>query len=137
MAPRVFAAVLATVLLCALVPGSASAKWYGSTMRGKPNADYGCETALVQGALGGIVRSPTNQRSCTYNHSGYLFRQRPTFLVPATGRIRRIRIKSGPNPPRARLTVLTSPPRGHHHGPGHPRHLHLLHTPATWASRSG
>ena len=111
MALRLPAVLLATALVCLFASGPASAKWYGSTLRGKPNADYGCETALVQGGLGGIVRSPTNQRSCTYNHSGYIFRQRPTFLVPATGRIRGIRIKSGPNPPRARLTVLTSSSR--------------------------
>lgn len=103
--------LLATVLACLIACAPASARWYGSTLRGKPNADYGCETALTLGGLGGIVRSPTNQNSCTYRHAGYLFRNRPTFLVPATGRIRRIRIRSGPNPARARLTVLTSSSR--------------------------
>lgn len=111
MTPRAVATLLATLLLCLLLPTAASARWYGSTLRGTPNADYGCETALIQGGLGGIERSPTNQTSCTYRHAGYLFRNRPTFLVPATGRIRRIRIRSGPNPARARLTVLTGSSR--------------------------
>jgi hypothetical protein len=96
---------------CALLAGPASAKWYGSTMRGKPNADYGCETAITSAPLGGVQRSPTNQSSCTYRHGGYLFRNRSTFLVPATGRITRIRIKAGRNPARVRLTVLTSSSR--------------------------
>jgi hypothetical protein len=100
---------LALTLPAVLAP-TASAKWYGSTLSGKPNADYGCETALVNGTFG-IQRAPTNQSSCTYRHAGYLFRNRFTFLTPGTGRITKIRIKSGPNPARARLTVLTGSSR--------------------------
>ena len=70
-----------------------------------------CETAITSAPLGGFQRSPTNQTSCTYRHGGYLFQNRPTFLAPATGRITKIRIKSGPNPARARLTVLTGSSR--------------------------
>jgi len=92
-----------------LAPG-ASAKWYGSTLQGKPNATYGCESALVSNTFG-YALSPTGQSSCTYRHSGYAFRPRPTFIVPGTGRITKIRIKSGPNPARARLTVLTGSSR--------------------------
>ena len=96
---------------CGAVAAPASAKWYGSTMRATPNADYGCETALTIGPLGGVQRSPTNQTSCTYKHGGYLFSNRLTSIVPATGRITKIRIKSGPNPARVRLTVLTGSSR--------------------------
>ena len=71
----------------------------------------GCETALTNGPLGGVQRSPTNQTSCTYKHGGYLFSNRLTSIVPATGRITKIRIKSGPNPARVRLTVLTGSSR--------------------------
>jgi hypothetical protein len=104
-------ALATAAVICSIAAAPASAKWYGSTMRGKPNADYGCETALTNAPLGGVQRSPTNQASCTYRHGGYLFSNRPTFLVPATGRITKIRIKSGPNPARARLTVLSSSSR--------------------------
>ena len=89
---------------------AASAKWYGSTLQGKPNATYGCESALISNTFG-YALSPTNQRSCTYRHSGYAFRPRPTFIAPGTGRITKIRVKSGPNPARARLTVLTGSSR--------------------------
>jgi len=105
----VLAAVLLLTAVVVLAP-PASAKWYGSTLEGKPNAGYGCETALVSGTFG-IQRTPTNQSSCTYRHGGYLFRNRFTFIAPGTGRITRIRIKSGPNPARARLTVLTGSSR--------------------------
>jgi hypothetical protein len=89
----------------------ASARWYGSTLRGKPNATYGCEQALIRGPLGGVQLAPTNQTSCTYRHGGYLFSNRPTFLVPATGRITAIKVKSGPRPAKLRLTILTSSSR--------------------------
>lgn len=103
---------LTAALACfGILAAPASARWYGSTLSGKPNADYGCETAIVNAPLGGVQRSPTNQASCTYRHGGYLYSSRPTFLVPATGRITKIRVRSGPNPARARLTVLTGSSR--------------------------
>jgi hypothetical protein len=107
LAPAVL--LLAALTLVAFAP-PASAKWYGSTLKGKPNARYGCESALTSGTFG-FGLSPTNQNSCTYRHGGYLFRNRFTFVVPGTGRITKIRIKSGPNPPKARLTVLTGSSR--------------------------
>jgi hypothetical protein len=73
---------------------------------------YGCETALTMGPLGGAQLSPTGRRSCTYQHVGYLNNlRRPGSVVPGNGRIRRIRIKSGPRPARLRLTVLTGSSR--------------------------
>lgn len=98
------------VALTAVSAPAASAKWYGSTLEGKPNARYGCESALTSGTFG-FQLSPTNQSSCTYRHGGYLFRNRFTFIAPGTGRITKIRIRSGPNPARARLTVLTGSSR--------------------------
>lgn len=103
--------VTGAVAACALLPSPADARWYGSTLRAKPNATYGCERATVMGPLGGVQLSPTGQRSCTYRHGGYLFNNRPTFLVPATGRVTRIRIRSGARPARLRLTVLTGSSR--------------------------
>jgi hypothetical protein len=106
--PAVLAAVLTS---CALVAAPASARWYGSTLRDKPNATYGCEAALTSAPLGGVQLSPSNQSSCTYRHGGYLYSNRPTFIAPGTGRITKIRVKSGPNPARLRLTVLTGSSR--------------------------
>lgn len=113
MAARRLAPPLAALALVAALVFSphASARWYGSDMRGAANATYGCESALVLGALGGFELAPTNQRSCTYRHSGYFGSLRPTAVVPGTGRIRRIQVKSGTNPARLRLTILSGSSR--------------------------
>jgi hypothetical protein len=101
-----FAAALALALA-----SPASARWYGSTMQGDANATYGCESALILGPIGGVELAPTNQRSCTYRHGGYLNSLRPTSIVPSSGRVTRIQVKSGPSPARLRLTVLTGSSR--------------------------
>jgi hypothetical protein len=105
--------VVSTGAMCAMaaIASPASARWFGSTMAGEPNANYGCETALVSAALGGTELAPTNQTSCTYRHAGYLYSNRPTFIAPGNGRITKIRVKSGINPARLRLTVLTGSSR--------------------------
>jgi hypothetical protein len=105
--------LLASLALIAgvLGPANASARWYGSDMRSAPNATYGCESALVLGALGGFELAPTGQRSCTYRHTGYFGSLRPTAVVPGSGTIRRIQVKSGPNPARLRLTILSGSSR--------------------------
>ena len=103
--------LLATALCFALLAAPASAKWYGSKMQGAPNVQYGCESALILGPIGGVVLAPTNQRSCTYRHGGYLYSNRPTFIAPSTGRVTHIRVKAGPHPAKLRLTVLTGSSR--------------------------
>jgi hypothetical protein len=103
--------LLVAAVACGVLAAPASARWFGSTLRGKPNADYGCETAIVRAPLGGVQKSPTNQSSCTYRHSGYLNSNRFTFLAPGTGRIARIRVKAGAHPAKLRLTVLTGSSR--------------------------
>lgn len=104
------AATLST-LTAALAVAPASAQWFGSTMTGSPNAGYGCESALILGPLGGVELAPTNQTSCTYRHGGYLNSLRPTSIVPGTGWVRRVQVKSGPNPAMLRVTVLTGSSR--------------------------
>ena len=99
-----------TVASFALLAAPASARWFGSTLTGTPNANYGCETALIRGTFGNQL-SPTNQSSCTYRHGGYLYSNRPTFIAPGNGRVTRIRVKSGSNPAKLRLTVLTGSSR--------------------------
>jgi hypothetical protein len=108
---RLAGAALLAAALMALGAAPASARWYGSLMRGVPNANYGCEAALTMAPLGGVQLSPTNQASCTYRHGGYLYSTRPTFIAPSSGRITAIRVRSGPNPARLRLTVLTGSSR--------------------------
>ena len=58
--------------MLAVAAAPASARWYGSLLHGKPNANYGCESALIMAPLGGVELAPTNQVSCTYRHGGYL-----------------------------------------------------------------
>jgi hypothetical protein len=109
----IFAATLAltTTVTAAAIVAPASAQWFGSTMAGPANAGYGCESALILGPIGGVELAPTKQTSCTYRHGGYLNSLRPTFIVPSTGWIRRIQVKSGPNPALLRVTVLTGSSR--------------------------
>jgi hypothetical protein len=97
--------------LLAVAAAPASARWYGSLLRGAPNANYGCESALILAPLGGVQLAPTNQVSCTYRHGGYLYSNRPTFIAPGTGRITAIKVRSGPNPAKLRLTILTGSSR--------------------------
>jgi hypothetical protein len=107
--PRL-AAVLVVVLGCAVLASPASARWFGSTLKDAPNASYGCESALVNTTFG-VQLQPSAQTTCTYRHGGYIFSNRPTFIAPGTGRVTRIRVKSGPNPAKLRLTVLTGSSR--------------------------
>jgi hypothetical protein len=102
---------LAVVALVAAVPASADARWFGSTMTAPVNTTYGCESALIMGPLGGVQLAPSNQPSCTYKHGGYTGSNRLGSVVPGTGRITRIRVKSGPNPAPLRLTILTGSAR--------------------------
>jgi hypothetical protein len=105
------AAVTTAVAALLVWAAPASAHWYGSLLSGKPNANFGCESALVAAPLGGVELSPTNQTSCTYRHGGYLYSQRPTFIAPSSGRVTAIRVKSGSHPAKLRLTVLTGSSR--------------------------
>jgi hypothetical protein len=109
--PRVWRVALTVTLAALLGVAPASAQWFGSTMAGSPNAGYGCESALILGPLGGVELAPTNQTSCTYRHGGYLNSLRPTSIVPGTGWVRRIQVKSGPNPAMLRITVLSGSSR--------------------------
>jgi len=79
----------------------------------------GCVTEAASGLPPGLLRpgcsyvhlQRTLRIASTYRHGGYLFTQRPTFIVPRTGRITRIRVKAGANPAKLRLTVLTGSSR--------------------------
>jgi len=103
--------LITAVALLALAPVAAHATWYGSTMRGPANVTYGCESATIFGPIGGVQLAPTNQTSCTYQHNGYFGSNRLGSIVPSSGRIRRIRVRSGPSPALLRLTILTGSSR--------------------------
>lgn len=98
-------------LAAACLAAPVSAHWYGSTLAGAANAGYGCESALVLGPIGGVELAPTHQTSCTYRHGGYFNSLTPTAIVPGSGWVRRIQVKSGPSPAPLRVTVLTGSSR--------------------------
>jgi len=94
-----------------------SAQWYGSRLDHRANATYGCEATLSGGPFGGQQLLPTHQTSCTYHQYGYANSggfvppgPQPSFVVPSSGRIAAIRVRSGRSPfqARVRLTILTS-----------------------------
>ncbi len=100
---------LLSIAALALVPASADARFLGSNLRGAPNVNFGCEAAPVLDPITGaptLVR--TGQRTCTYRHVGYLGSNRTTSLVPANGRIVRIRVRAGSNPAPLRLTIMSA-----------------------------
>ncbi len=111
MRARGSAALVLIVAGVLALAGSASGAWFGSNMKGAPNTTYGCESALILGPIGGVELAPSRQVTCTYRSAGYLNSLRPSFLVPSSGWIRRIQIRSGANPAPLRLTVLTGSSR--------------------------
>ena len=98
--------------------------------RARPNATYGCESALILGALGGVELAPTNQGSCTYRHSGYVNSLRPTSIVPGSGPGDADPGQVGAEPGTAAPYRADRVEPGQHlHRRRPPRHLHLLHRP--------
>ena len=104
-------AIALSAVVAVTLAGPAGATWFGSTMAGPANASYGCEAATIFGPIGGVQLAPTNQTSCTYKHNGYAGSNRLGSIVPSSGTIRRIRVRSGPSPALLRLTILTGSSR--------------------------
>lgn len=101
--------LLVSLAVLAVAPATADAVFFGSTLRGRPNVGFGCDAAPVLDPITGApTLVATGQRTCTYRHLGYINSNRVTTLVPATGRIVRIRVRAGPNPAPLRLTILTA-----------------------------
>jgi hypothetical protein len=95
--------------LTLLVPVAAEARFLGSTLRGPANVNFGCEAAPAFDPINGApTLIATGQRTCTYRHVGYLGSNRITSLVPANGRIVRIRVRAGSNPAPLRLTIMSA-----------------------------
>jgi hypothetical protein len=100
--------IVPSVLLLALaVPVSADARFFGGRLNAAPNVGFGCEAAPVLDPITGVPSLfATNQRTCTFRHVGYINTNRITSIVPANGRIVRIRVRAGRNPAPLRLTIL-------------------------------
>jgi hypothetical protein len=100
--------LLLALAALALLPGAADAKFLGSTMHGAANVPFGCSLApILDPITGAPILAPTGQRTCTFRHLGYIDNfTRVTSLVPANGRIVRLRVRAGNNPARLRLTIL-------------------------------
>src|ERR1700709_988775 len=92
-----------------IVPAAGDARFLGSTLRGPANVGFGCEAAPTFDPINGQpTLIATGRRTCTYRHVGYLNSNRITSLVPANGRIVRIRVRAGSNPAPLRLTIMTA-----------------------------
>jgi hypothetical protein len=110
---RLPAAVLVFTVVGAAGAASADAAFYGSSLKRAPNLTFGCEAALINDSITGAPTiTPSGQRTCTYRSLGVLGRIGITSLVPATGRIKSIAVRSGRNPAPLRLTILEAAPGG-------------------------
>jgi hypothetical protein len=100
-------AVSLVALTVAALPATSDAKFFGGRLNAPANVGFGCEAAPVLDPITGVPSLfATNQRTCTFRHVGYINSNRITSIVPANGRIVRIRVRSGPNPAPLRLTIL-------------------------------
>jgi hypothetical protein len=91
------------------LPVSADAKFFGGRLNRAPNVGFGCELApILDPITGAPTLAQTGQRTCTFRHVGYLYGNRITSIVPANGRIVRIRVRAGRNPAPLRLTILSA-----------------------------
>lgn len=105
---RVGAPVGALAGVLALAAGApAGAVTFGSPLGAPANTSFGCEALPIPGAFGGVNLVPSGATTCTWQHGGYANQvNRRTSLVPRTGRITRIRVRSGAAPAPLRITIM-------------------------------
>jgi hypothetical protein len=109
MLGRLPAAFLVLAVAAAAGAATADAATYGSNLRRAPNLSFGCESALVSNSITGAPTIvPSGQRTCTYRSLGVLGKIGIGSLVPSTGRITRVAVRSGRRPAPLRLTILES-----------------------------
>lgn len=103
-------AVICAVLATAALAPPAHGATFGSKLRGQVNTSFGCESVPRYDTFSnGLVLEPTGMRTCTWMHTGYINdTSRNGSLVPATGRVNRVRVRSGANPARVQVTILTA-----------------------------
>lgn len=100
---------IATVAALALatLAAPAGAANLGSALRSPANVGFGCEASPQPDPItGAIVLTPTGQTTCTVRSNGFIGSLRGSSVVPSSGRITRIRVRSGNNPAPLRLTIL-------------------------------
>jgi hypothetical protein len=91
----------------ATLPVTADARFFGGRLNAPANVGFGCEAAPVLDPITGVPSLfASGQRTCTFRHIGYINTNRITSIVPASGRIVRIRVRAGRNPAPLRLTIL-------------------------------
>jgi hypothetical protein len=93
------------------VAGQAPSQTFGSPLKADPNLAIGCESrpALADdGGTGNYYLGPSNQRDCTWRQSGVFgVPSDPRFSsVPASGRITRVAVRSGPRPAPLRVVIM-------------------------------
>lgn len=113
MRTRLPAALTVLAVVAATGASAADAARFGSSLRRAPNLTFGCEAALIADSITGAPTiAPSGQRTCTYRSLGVLGRLGVGSLVPATGRITAIAVRSGRNPAPLRLTIMEAAPGG-------------------------
>lgn len=97
-------AVAMVIGLAALAPAPASAVTLtkGSPLASPANGGWGCETSWLPDLMGNYQRQASGYASCTWWQPGTTTDN--TAFVPNTGKVTKVRVKSGPNP--APLTVV-------------------------------
>ncbi len=106
-------APLVLALAALALPASASARFFGSSLRRPANVNFGCETAPVFDTFSpsGFAFAPSGRRTCTWRPLGYFNRIGVFGTVPGNGVIRRIQVRAGRNPAPLRFTILQSSSR--------------------------
>jgi hypothetical protein len=102
-------AVLVSLALLTLAPGTAAAIPFGSDLQGPANFTIGCETVpRVADAAGNAALFPSGQPSCTWFYLGRFADPTPnaSAAAPGTGRVTAVTVKSGPNPAPLQVTVV-------------------------------
>jgi hypothetical protein len=83
----------------------------GSTLQATPNLLIGADTAPIFDPITGQpILVPSNQQSCTLRNVGYIGTLQAGSMVPASGVIRNIRVRCGPNPAPMQVLIMSGSP---------------------------
>lgn len=83
----------------------------GSTLQAVPNLLIGADTAPIFDPITGQpILVPSNQQSCTLRNVGYIGTLQVGSMVPASGIIRNIRVRCGPNPAPMQVLIMSGSP---------------------------
>lgn len=83
----------------------------GSTLQAVPNLLIGADTApILDPITGQPTLVPSNQQSCTLRNVGYIGSLQVGSMVPASGIIRNVRVRCGPNPAPMQVLIMSGSP---------------------------